>query len=146
MHDKHTRNNFEMSHIMRKACFSHMRTTMVQISLRSLTSISVVHCLDSITPLLVIAETSRPKLVSVVEQDGCVLPARKPRRHIFSWQGSNNVQVSNSGPGPNHKLISWALSWGDPENSLSYWCPTTLGKKNMVIWAILRVYDTSCPP
>ena len=37
---------------------------------RSLVSVFVVHCLDSIIPLFAIAEISRPKLVSSAEQAG----------------------------------------------------------------------------
>ena len=38
--------------------------------LRSLISAFVVHCLDSIMPLLAMAEISRLKLVSIAEQAG----------------------------------------------------------------------------
>ena len=54
--------NIEPRH--EKTCFCHMRTTKVQI---------IVRCLDSITPLLAIAEISRPYLVSVIEQAGSSL-------------------------------------------------------------------------
>ena len=41
--------------------------------LHSLISVFVVCCLDSIAPLLAIAEISRPKLLSVAEQAGLSL-------------------------------------------------------------------------
>ena len=40
---------------------------------RSLISAFVIHCLDTIIPLLAIAEISRPYLVSVAEQAGLSL-------------------------------------------------------------------------
>ena len=43
-----------------KVCLCHMQTTKAQISLRSLISAFVVCRLDSIIPLLDIAEISRP--------------------------------------------------------------------------------------
>ena len=42
-----------------KTCFSHMCTTKVQISLRSLTSTFVVHHLDSIISILPVSKISR---------------------------------------------------------------------------------------
>ena len=60
-----------------KTCFCHMRTTKAQISLRIRAVWSppglftaLVRCLDSIIPLLAIAEISRPLLVSSTEQAG----------------------------------------------------------------------------
>ena len=50
-----------------------MRTTKAQISLRSLISAFVVRCLDSIIPLLAIAEISSLHLASVAAQAGLSL-------------------------------------------------------------------------
>ena len=43
-----------------KTCLCYMGKTKAQISLCSMISAFVVHCLDSIIPLLAIAEISRP--------------------------------------------------------------------------------------
>ena len=50
-----------------KTCLYHMRSTKAQISA------FVVHCLDSVIPLLAIAEISRLWLVSIAEQAGLSL-------------------------------------------------------------------------
>ena len=52
---------------MRKLVLCHMRTTKAQISL---ISAFVIRCLDSIIPLLTIAEILRRQLVSSAEQAG----------------------------------------------------------------------------
>ena len=53
---------------MRKlTCFCHMRTTKAQISLCSLISAFVVHCLDSIIPILAKSKISRSYLVPNLE-------------------------------------------------------------------------------
>ena len=44
----------------------------------------VVRCLDSIMPLVSIAEISSLYLASVAAQVVCALPRRKPRRQFFS--------------------------------------------------------------
>ena len=62
-----------MSHFMRKSAQSDQRLCFF-----------VVHWLDSITPLLAIAEISRLKQVSVAKQAGLSLPGLKPRRQVFS--------------------------------------------------------------
>ena len=48
-----------LSRVMRKCVLCHMRTTKVQISLHSLISAFVVHCLDSVISLDSTAEISR---------------------------------------------------------------------------------------
>ena len=54
-----------------KPCFCHMRTTKAQIRLRG--CYLVVHCLDSILPLVSISEISSLYLASVAEQAGLSL-------------------------------------------------------------------------
>ena len=48
--------------------------------LRSLISVFVIRCLDSIMPLVSISEISNLPI--------WVSPGRKPRRQVFSWRGS----------------------------------------------------------
>ena len=61
---------------------------------RSLISAFVVHCLDSIQviPLLAIAKISRHKLVYVVIRPVWVLTGRKSRRQVFSRFGSFKLE------------------------------------------------------
>ena len=56
-----------------KTCLCHMQTTKVQISLRSLISTFVVHCLDSIILLVSLSKISSLYLASVAEQAGLSL-------------------------------------------------------------------------
>ena len=67
-----------------------MRTTKAQLSAhsRSLISAFVVHCLDSIIPLIAIVKISRPYLASLAEQAGLSLTWLQTRRQVFSWHGS----------------------------------------------------------
>ena len=62
---------FEPRH--EETCFCQMRTTKAQISLRSLISTFVVHCLDSIIPLVSISEVSSLYLASDAVQAGLSL-------------------------------------------------------------------------
>ena len=57
----------------------------------SLISAFVVRCLDSMIPVLAIAEISRllTRLVSVAEQAGLSHTWLQPRRQVFSLRGSN---------------------------------------------------------
>ena len=72
-----------MGHVMRKCVLCHMRTTKVQISLRSLVSTFVVRCLDSMICILAIAITSRLWLVSVAEQAGMRLTwSQTPKKRV----------------------------------------------------------------
>ena len=53
-----------------------------------LISLFVVHCLDSLIPLLSKFKISRLYLVSEARRLVWVLPGCKPRRQVFSWHGS----------------------------------------------------------
>ena len=70
-----------------KTCFSHMRTTTVQISLRIYIvwsdSTFAVRYLDSIRPILAKSKISRLQLVTVAEQAGL-----SPQRQVFAKRGS----------------------------------------------------------
>ena len=52
---------------------------------RSLISTFVVHCLDSMIPLVSISKIFKPLWL---RRPVCVLPGRKPRRQVFSSPGS----------------------------------------------------------
>ena len=54
----------------------------------SLISAFVVHCLDSIFPLVSISKISSLYLAPVAVQAGLSLPGCKPRRQIFLWRDS----------------------------------------------------------
>ena len=69
------------------ACFSHMQQKRRR-SACSLISAFVVHCWDSIIPLLAIAEISRPQLVSSAEQAGLSHTWSPTPKTVFWWRGS----------------------------------------------------------
>ena len=56
--------------------------------LHSLISTFVVRCLDSLIPLVSITKISNLQLALWLRRPVWVLPGRKPRRQVFSWQGS----------------------------------------------------------
>ena len=57
----------------------------------SLISTFVVHCLDSILPLVSISEISSCWLVAVAVQAGLSLTWWETPKKVFSWQGSNHI-------------------------------------------------------
>ena len=67
----------DMSRVLRKTCFCHIRTTKAQISA------FVVGCLDSMIPLVSISEISSLYLDSVAEQAGLSLTWSKPQKTGF---------------------------------------------------------------
>ena len=73
-----------------KTCLCHMRTTKAQISHpRSLISAFVVHCLDSIIPLVSLSKTSSLSLASLAPQAGLSLTWSQTPKTDFSWRGSS---------------------------------------------------------
>ena len=79
---------FPVSLVMRKPVSAmQMRTKKAQISLRhprSLISVFVVRCLDSIMPIVAISKTSRLQLASVAEQAGLSLTWSQTPEDRFS--------------------------------------------------------------
>ena len=76
-----------------KTCFSHMRTTKVQISLCSLISTFVVHCLD----IILNPKFPDSSLSLWLSRLVWVYSGRKPRRQVFSWQGSYMPSIPKMG-------------------------------------------------
>ena len=80
---------------MRKSAFAvcEQQSADQPAHLCSLISAFVVHCLDSIIPLLAIAEISRPMLVSSAEQAGLSLTWSQTPKTGFLMTGSYYVCV-----------------------------------------------------
>ena len=84
-HFIHIPYKLHLSHVMRKPVlpYANNKGPDQPAHPRSLISAFVVRCLDSIIPLLVKAEISRPELVSVVEQAGLSLTWSKSPKTGF---------------------------------------------------------------
>ena len=101
-----------------KICFSHMRTTKVQISLR-------IRCLDSIIALLVIAKIWKPKLISSAEQASISLTWSKIPKTGFLVM--RLIQTSANCADPERAV--WSVSAPLTILPASFWTHSLIGKQ-----------------
>ena len=78
-----------------KTCLCHVRTTKMQISLRSVISACVVRCLNSIITLVSISQISSLYLVSVTAQIGLSLPWSETPKTGFLVMRLNYIYIQS---------------------------------------------------
>ena len=113
---------------------------------RSLISAFVVRCLDSIIPLLAIAEISRLKLGSVAEQAGSSLTWSKTKNigFLVTW-----LKFDDSFPWESRVIIDWQIDNEQSDTLKIKHLPNLTGQPLSVFavrdnWILGMVYLTKC--